>query len=103
MKRIIISACVSFALLLEGLVINLLCYFKQGYLPLAYHMYGGEITSEAGFGLRHVHIYSMLPNSSDSRSLRFAPLNFILTWLVLFVGVWLIITLIGLIAKKRAK
>ncbi len=102
MKKLIMSAAVSFVMTLTGLIINYLYYQKNGFLLLAYRVYGGEITRESGFGLTFTHIYAMTSDGRDSLSLRFNVFNFILTFLLLTLIVWLAWTIFTAIRKTKS-
>ncbi len=102
MKKLIVSAAASLVLTLTGLLVNYIYYQNNKHLLLAYRMYGGEITTESGFGLTVTHIYAMTPNSRDSLSCRFNPVGFILTFLLLTLIIWLVWTVVTMIRKPRS-
>lgn len=102
MKKLIVSAAASLLLTLTGLLVNYIYYQNNQHLLLAYHMHGGEITVESGFGLTVRHIYAMTPNSRDSISCRFSLSGFILTFLLLTLIIWLVRTVIAMIRRPRA-
>ena len=100
-KRTLTALFVSLAATVSGLAVNYLHYLKEGFLLLAYTMYGGEITEQFGFGLRFTHIYVMEPGSSDSLSLRFEPANLLITFAVIFAVVFAVSLLAGCLRRKK--
>ena len=98
-KRTLTALFVSLAATVSGLAVNYFHYLKEGYLLLAHTMYGGEITVQSGFGLSFTHIYTMEPGGRDSLSLRFDPLNFLITFAVIFG----IVLLAGLLFRKKGQ
>ena len=95
------SLLASLAATVCGAAVNYLYYLKNGFLLLAYRMYGGEITEEFGFGLRYTHIYTMTPGGRDSIRLRFDPLNLLITFAVLFAVVYAIVWLADRMSRKK--
>ncbi len=75
----------ALGLTLAGMGINIYGWQMNHYMPLAYHMFGGEITQDTGFGVTGIHIYSMEPNGSDSIYLRYDPFSFLICLAVLFL------------------
>ncbi len=100
-NKALLSLFISLVVTLSGTVVNYLYYLKNGFLLLAYRMYGGEITEEFGFGLQYAHIYTMEPGGKDSIWLRFDPLNLLFTFAVIFVIVYAIVLLTGRLSRKR--
>ena len=67
---------------------------------LAHRMYGGEISSESGFGLRMIRISGMMSGQSGSVRFSFDPLSFIVSLLLLGLAVYFLIFLSGKFIKK---
>lgn len=101
--KTLLSLFVSLVITLSGTVVNYLYYLKNGFLLLAYRMYGGENTEEFGFGLQYAHIYTMEPGGNDSTWLKFDPLNLLVTFAVIFVIVYVIVLLTGLPSRKKGR
>ena len=80
MNNILISLGVSLAVNLIGMYINYRAYADNHYLLWSYKMPGGECMAEFGFGWHVFHTYTMLPDGTNSHSLRFSPL-------ILLIGV----------------
>ncbi len=97
-KKVRTALIVSIAATVSGLAVNYFHYLKEGYLLLAHTMYGGEIIVQSGFGLSFTHIYTMEPGGRDSLSLRLDPLNFLITFAVIFAVTYVI----GLLARKKS-
>ena len=102
-KRTLTALFVSLAATVSGLAVNYLHYLKEGFLLLAHTMYGGEITVQSGFGLSFTHIYTMEPGGRDSLSLRFDPLNFLITFAAIFVIAYGIVLLAGLLSRRKGQ
>lgn len=99
MENIIISFIMALGLCLSGLGINYAFFRRYGWLKFAINTYGGEIIVEDGFGLTARHIYTMTSEWSDSVSLSFNIISFII-WLLV---IWLILYLFALLAGKIVK
>lgn len=100
MKKAVSSILMGIVISLAGLLVNYLYFQKEGHLLLAWKMWGGEITSETGFGLRMVRIYAMMQGESDSISLRFEPVSFALSAILFSLLAYL---LSGLFAKMKGR
>ncbi len=102
-KKVRIALIASIAATVFGLAVNYLHYLKEGFLLLAYTMYGGEITVQSGFGLSFTHIYTMEPGGRDSLSLRFDPLNLLITFAAIFVIAYGIVLLAGHLSRRKGQ
>ena len=83
------TTIVALLITLLFMTVNYISYRKDGHLRLCHHMFGGEITVETGFGLEAVTTYAMSPEERDTRSLRFSFLNFLLSFVIVWIGVYL--------------
>ena len=92
MSVALISFLTALGLTIAGMLVNLAAWFSGGLMPLKYTAYGGELIMDTGFGLRAVYIYAMTPDGTNSRSLHFDIISFVICLLVLFAAVFLIIT-----------
>ena len=100
MKKLIMPFLIALGLTLAGMGINIYGWQMNHHMPLAYHMFGGEITQDAGFGVSGTHIYSMEPGGRDSVYLRFEPLSFLFCLAVLFVIALAVFTVVERLKKK---
>lgn len=101
MKKLIMPFLIALGLTLAGMGINIYGWQTNHHMPLAYHMFGGEITQDIGFGVMGTHIYSMEPNGRDSIYLRFDPFSFLICLAVLFLIVLAVSKIINA-GKNRA-
>jgi len=101
MKKGLIALFASLAFNALGLLVNYRSYLAEKHLLLSYKVYGGEITSESGFGLRAIHTYSMMQGGSDAHCLRFSPLEFMLWLLIGMLAIWFILWLCGRLCKTK--
>ena len=85
LRKLLPAFLLSLGFNLVVMLINYISFIKSGHLKFCFKMFGGEITIEHGFGLMMRHIYAMRPDASDSISLRFSLINFILFVLVFTV------------------
>ncbi len=102
-KKVRTALIASIAATVCGTAVNYLYYLKNGFLLLAYRMYGGEITVEYGFGLRYTHIYTMEQGGRDSFSLRLDPLNLIIMFAAIFVIAYGIVLLAGHLSRRKGQ
>ena len=99
MKKAAIALILSLAINLVGMYVNYRNFVSENYLLWAFRSHGGEITVEAGFGLRAVHIYPMLPNEKATHSLSFGVLNFAVFLLGIALIIYCLILIAGMIWK----
>ena len=100
MRKALSSILLGLVITLAGLFVNYLYFQKEGHLLLGWKMWGGEITSETGFGLRMVRIYAMMQGESDRISLRFEPISFVSSVILFSLLVYL---LYGMFAKVKGR
>lgn len=100
MKKYLKPLLCALVLTLAGMGINICGWKMNHYMPLAFHMMGGEITQDTGFGVSGTHIYSMEPGGRDSVYLRFEPFSFLLCLAVLFVIALAVFTVVERLKKK---
>ncbi|MCR5794954.1 MAG: hypothetical protein K6G61_06375 [Solobacterium sp.] len=100
MKRPVIAALSALLITLAGMYINYRSFLDTHYLKWSLKMHGGEITAENGFGLRVSHIYAMTPETSDSHSLGFSPVSFLVTFLVIAAAVILVLSITEKISHR---
>ncbi len=82
------------------MAINYFGFRNDRCMPLSYKMYGGEFMGQYGFGWSYRHIYNMMDGGKDTVSFSFSIMNFLASWLLVFVIAFLITWIIRLINKK---
>ncbi len=94
MKKLAIAFAAALLINLAGMYINYRSFVNTNYLKWSFKIHGGEFTGEFGFGLRVNHYYAMTSNGSDSHSIIFSPISFILFMLaafaVLYAVTWIV-------------
>ena len=81
---------ISLGITLAVMAVNYVYYLNNKWLLLCLTMHGGEITVQFGFGLVLSHIFAMRPEDHDSIRLRFEPISFVLTILVLTAIIYVV-------------
>ena len=103
MKRLCLSLGISLIVDIIGTLINYFGFRNSGHLPLGFKTWGGECLSESGFGMRVFHVYAMTPDGQSSAKVWFSIIDFLIWLLAIAAIIWLMLFLIGLIAKKNTK
>ena len=101
LKKISIkSLLISMIISVSGLIINLLSYVIRGNLLIYKTLFGGEWMGQIGFGLLVNRVYPLMIEGSDSVSrdiwLSFEVDNFILTFVIVLIGVFVYLFLVGI-------
>ena len=81
------------------MAINYIGAKANGVLPLGIRQDGGEYTSEVGFGLRRYTIHAMMEGEPSFRGIRFEPVSFIISVVLLAVIFYIVLTVIE---KRKA-
>lgn len=102
MKRILISLLCSLCLTLIGAWVNYNHYLNTRHLLLAKKTWGGECMNENGFGINVFHTYGMTPDQVGTDSLRFDPISFLITLLLIAAVIYLILFLIHKLKEGRS-
>ncbi len=89
MKRLLTAFLIALIIMLAGAAINYFVYLKQGILPLAWTMHGGEITLQIGFGWRLSHVYAMGAMDHDTITFQFRPLLFLIQFVLTALLIYL--------------
>ena len=100
LRKLLPAFLLSLGFNLAMMAINYASFMKSGHLRFCFRMYGGEITIEHGFGLMMQHIYTMHIGGSDTISLNFSLLNFILFVLV-FTALFAVIGIVFRMIRFR--
>lgn len=101
MKKMIIAAVMSLTVNLGGMLINYLHFRRTNYLMYSVKTFGGEFMGETGFGLTVSHIYTMIQGGNDTHSLRFNPIGFILSFLIIAAVFYALLLIISALRNHQ--